>query len=97
MDILQLVGHNLRNARLKKGVSQETLANDAGVAMNYVSCIERGVQNPTVMMLHRLAQVLGIAESQFFAPVPDHDTLARNLKAGRKRQSSKRQASGGPS
>ena len=43
MNILRLVGLNLRNARLGKGLSQATLANEAEVAMNYVSGIERGV------------------------------------------------------
>jgi transcriptional regulator with XRE-family HTH domain len=90
MNVLRLVGLNLRNARLGKGLSQETLANEAEVAMNYVSGIERGVQNPTVMVLHRLARVLGITESQFFAAAPNRDTLARNLKAGRKPKSAKR-------
>ena len=90
MNILRLVGLNLRNARLGKELSQESLANEAGVAMNYVSGIERGIQNPTVMVLHRLARVLGIAEAQFFAPAPGRDTLARNLKVGRKPKRQKR-------
>ena len=90
MDILRVVGLNLRNARLRKDLSQEALANEAGVAMNYVSGIERGVQNPTVMVLFRLAEVLGIGVSQLFAAVPSREALSRNLRPGRKAQPTKR-------
>ncbi len=84
MNILRVVGSNLKAARLRMGLSQEALANEAGVAMNYVSGIERGVQNPTVMVLHRLARVVGIGEAQLFAPVSSRDVPAKNLKPGRK-------------
>jgi len=85
MNILRLVGSNLRAARLRKGLSQESLANEAGVAMNYVSGIERGTQNPTVMVLHKLAAVLGIPEAKLFMPAPGADRLPKNLAPGRKK------------
>ena len=89
MNILRLVGLNLRAARLRKGLSQEALANEAGVAMNYVSGIERGTQNPTVMVLHRLATVLGIQEAKLFAPNLGTDRLSKNLAPGRKSKATK--------
>lgn len=89
MNILRLVGSNLRAARLRKGLSQEALANEAGVAMNYVSGIERGTQNPTVMVLHRLATVLGVQEAKLFAPISGPDRLPRNLAPGRKSKTTK--------
>ncbi|HEY1212048.1 MAG TPA: helix-turn-helix transcriptional regulator [Bryobacteraceae bacterium] len=92
MNILRVIGSNLRAARLRKGLSQEALANDANVAMNYVSGIERGVQNPTVMVLHRLVRVLGIGEAQLFEPVLSRDGSARNLKPGRKAKTIKRKS-----
>jgi transcriptional regulator with XRE-family HTH domain len=91
MNILRLVGLNLRAARLRKGLSQEALANEAGVAMNYVSGIERGTQNPTVMVLHKLATVLGIQEAKLFTPAPSSDRLPRNLVPGRKSKGTKGQ------
>lgn len=84
MNILRLVGSNLRTARLRRGLSQEALANEAGVAMNYVSGIERGVQNPTVMVLHRLATVLEIQEAKLFAPLSGRENLPKSLPPGRK-------------
>ncbi|HKQ11042.1 MAG TPA: helix-turn-helix transcriptional regulator [Rhizomicrobium sp.] len=89
MNILRLVGLNLRAARLRKGLSQEALANEAGVAMNYVSGIERGAQNPTVMVLHRLAMVLGIQEAKLFGPISGSDRLPKNLAPGRKSKSAR--------
>lgn len=89
MNILRVLGLNLRAARLRKGLSQESLANEAGVAMNYVSGIERGVHNPTVMVLHRLARAVGIPEAKLFAPVSGRDSLAKNLTPGRKAQAAK--------
>ena len=85
MNILRLVGLNLRAARLRKGLSQEALANEAGVAMNYVSGIERGAHNPTVMVLHRLVTVLGMQEAKLFAPISGADRLPKNLAPGRKK------------
>lgn len=90
MNILRVIGLNLRAARLRKGLSQEALANEAGVAMNYVSGIERGMHNPTVMVLHRLARAAGISEAKLFAAVSGRDNLPKNLTPGRKAHAIKR-------
>lgn len=82
MDILRQVGTNLRQARLRRDVSQEVLAIEAGVAMNYVSGIERGIRNPTVKVLDRLAKVLGISVAELFAPIPSRTIPAKSLKPG---------------
>ncbi len=60
MDVRARVGRNLRRYRLAKGVSQEELAHLCELDRTYVSGIERGVRNPTVVVLERLAGVLGI-------------------------------------
>ncbi|MRI57718.1 XRE family transcriptional regulator [Methylobacterium sp. DB1607] len=51
---------NLRRLRSARGLSQESLAIDAGVAAPYLSGIERGARNPTVDVLDRLAGVLDV-------------------------------------
>jgi transcriptional regulator with XRE-family HTH domain len=61
MDVRVRVGRNLRRYRLAKGVSQEELAHCCELHHTYVSRIERGVRNPTVVVLERLAGVPGIA------------------------------------
>jgi transcriptional regulator with XRE-family HTH domain len=56
--------------RLALGISQEDLAGRAGLDRTYVSGIERGVRNPTLFILWRLANALGIKAQQL---VDDHD------------------------
>jgi transcriptional regulator with XRE-family HTH domain len=60
MDVVQLLGVNVRTQRKLKGMSQEELALEAGMERSYVSDLERGTRNPTVRALGRLAGALGI-------------------------------------
>jgi transcriptional regulator with XRE-family HTH domain len=60
MDICLLVGKNLRHLRQAKGWSQEDLALTAGIDRTYVSGVERGVRNPTVLVLSQLASALQV-------------------------------------
>jgi transcriptional regulator with XRE-family HTH domain len=60
MDICLLVGKNLRHLRQAKVWSQEDLALTAGVDRTYVSGVERGVRNPTVLVLSQLASALQV-------------------------------------
>lgn len=59
-DIQKTVGRNVRQARKAVGLSQEALADEAGIDRTYVSGVERGVRNPTVTILDRLAKALGV-------------------------------------
>lgn len=58
MDIRVIVGRNLRRLRLERSLSQEALAADAAVARSYAGRLERGLENPTVELLQRLADAL---------------------------------------
>jgi len=60
MDVVQLLGVNVRIQRKLKGMSQEELALEAGMERSYVSDLERGQRNPSVRALGRLADALGI-------------------------------------
>jgi transcriptional regulator with XRE-family HTH domain len=53
-------GDRVRAQRLKRGWSQERLAEEAGLHMTYVSSVERGERNVTLLTIARLAQALGI-------------------------------------
>jgi transcriptional regulator with XRE-family HTH domain len=57
---MQAFGQALREARLAKGYSQEGLALDSNVDRSYVSLLERGVRQPSLLMIHSLAGVLGL-------------------------------------
>jgi len=60
MTIQRLVGRDLKRYREAAGLSQEALAFECGLHRTYVSGVERGVRNPTVVVLERLAQPLEI-------------------------------------
>ena len=55
---LLLIGNNVRRIRSVSGKSQEGLALEAGVDRTYVSQIERGIANPSVLVLKKVASCL---------------------------------------
>ncbi len=67
MDIRKQVGVNLQRLRREKGWSQEALAFESGLHRTYVSGIERGVRNPTVMIIEKLAKTFGVAPTELLA------------------------------
>ena len=60
MDVRKRVGRNLKKFRKAAGYSQEGLALECGLHRTYVSGVERGIRNPTVVVLEQLAKPLGI-------------------------------------
>jgi len=60
MDVVQLLGENVRLHRKLRGMTQEELALEAGMERSYVSDLERGQRNPSVRALGRLAEALKI-------------------------------------
>lgn len=80
-----MVGWNVRRLRLKHGLSQEALAGEL-MDTAHVSRIERGVENPTVVVLDKLAKALGVKVAELFSPVPAGARLPPAMKAGRKKK-----------
>lgn len=60
MDMRKLVGDNVRRIRLACDMTQETLAERSGFSQQYISDLERGRRNPTVVSLFELAQALSV-------------------------------------
>ena len=58
------LGRAVHRQRIKLGISQEDFADQVGLDRTYVSGIERGIRNPTLLVLLRLAQVLGVPVAQ---------------------------------
>lgn len=56
----QLLAWNLRRVRVTKGLSQEKLAADAGIDRAYLGGIERQTENPSLDLLDRIAETLGV-------------------------------------
>ncbi len=63
MDPAVAFGQVLRALRREAGLSQEQLAFAAEVERNFVSLIERGVNQPTIRVIFKLAQALGTPPS----------------------------------
>lgn len=59
MDMRRLVGDNVKRLRLARGLTQEQFAERSGFSQQYISDLERGRRNPTVVSLFELAQALG--------------------------------------
>lgn len=55
MDIRKRVGKNVQRLRKAKGWSQEELAFECGLHRTYISGVERGIRNPTVTVLEKIA------------------------------------------
>ncbi|URI15824.1 MULTISPECIES: helix-turn-helix domain-containing protein [Brevundimonas] len=67
---MKIVGSNVRRLRKERGLSQEALAGEAGLAMRHLGRIERGEGNPTVAILGRMAEVLDVHPTAFYAEHP---------------------------
>lgn len=72
-DFARVLGRVLRQTRKRRGLSQEALGADAGVATAMISQIERGVSSPSVLTLRRVAGALGLSASTLLALAEDED------------------------
>jgi transcriptional regulator with XRE-family HTH domain len=60
MDVRARIGWNLRRLRKERNITQENFATDSGFDRGYISGIERGVRNPSVLVLARIAKALEV-------------------------------------
>ncbi|WP_354046886.1 helix-turn-helix transcriptional regulator [Bradyrhizobium sp. LB12.1] len=67
MDVRKIVGLNIRKARLETGISQEELAGRMGVEQYYISGLEAGRRNATLVTLWKAAIALGVDAEVLFA------------------------------
>lgn len=64
MEICKHVGALIRAQRKARGLSQEALGDEAGLHRTYVSSLERGLRNPTVTVLVRIAAAMDLTVSE---------------------------------
>jgi transcriptional regulator with XRE-family HTH domain len=62
--VLNLLGRNVRQARESKSLTQEKLAELAELDPTYISGIERGLRNPGIKNVAKIAKALGIPTSE---------------------------------
>ena len=66
MTIKELFGRRIQEIRKQKKLSQEQLAEKAGISSNYLSRIECSKENPTLDMLIKLSEALTTEMSEMF-------------------------------
>jgi transcriptional regulator with XRE-family HTH domain len=60
MDVAGQVGRNIQKIRKQQGFSQEALAFECDLHRTYISGLERGVRNPTVIAIDKIARALKV-------------------------------------
>jgi len=68
MDMRKLIGRNVRRIRGERGLTQEQFAERSGFSQQYISDLERGRRNPTIVSLFELAQALGSTPIELLTP-----------------------------
>ncbi len=68
MDMRWLVGQNVKRLRLEKGLTQEQFSELSGFSQQYLSGLETGQRNPTVVTVYELAQALGVGYLELLQP-----------------------------
>lgn len=67
MDMRKLVGDNCARLRRERGWTQEELAERSGLTQQYLSDLERGKRNPTIVTIYEIAQALQVSHLELMA------------------------------
>lgn len=63
---LRILGSKLKTLRLNKNISQEKFAELTQLDRTYISGLERGLRNPSFLILEKLASALDVSPSELF-------------------------------
>lgn len=66
MGIQEDVGNRIKECRNNMGISQESLAHEAGLDRTYITSVERGKRNISIVNLEKITKALNIKLSEFF-------------------------------
>lgn len=68
MDMRRLVGRNFARLRRERGLTQEEVEARSGFSQQYLSGLEQGRRNPTVVTLYELSRALGVSHVDLVTP-----------------------------
>ncbi len=68
MDMRKLVGRNFARLRREKGFTQERFAEVSDFTQQYLSDLERGLRNPTIVTIYEIATALGVSHMEIVMP-----------------------------
>ena len=83
MDMRKLVGRNFERLRKQKGFTQEKFSEASGFTQQYISGLERGRRNPTIVTLFELATTLGVSHIDLV--LPDDESRSDRARLSRKK------------
>jgi transcriptional regulator with XRE-family HTH domain len=83
MDMRKLVGRNFGRLRKQKRFTQEKFAETSGFTQQYISGLERGRRNPTIVTLFELATALGVSHVDLV--LPDDEARGERSKSSKKK------------
>lgn len=63
---LKYIGKTVSNQRIFLGLSQEELSKKSGIDRTYISRIERGIVNPSILILYKIARILKMTMNDYF-------------------------------
>jgi transcriptional regulator with XRE-family HTH domain len=66
MDIIDKLGKKIREVRKQRGLTQAELAEKAGISVNFIGKVERGIHSPSVTTIERIAEALNVKVSALF-------------------------------
>ena len=68
MDMRKLVGDNCQRIRTERRLTQEQLSERSGLSQQYLSDLERGKRNPTIITIYEIASALDVSHVELVAP-----------------------------
>ncbi|SIN67696.1 transcriptional regulator, XRE family [Parasphingorhabdus marina DSM 22363] len=68
MDMRKLVGDNVCRIRKERGLTQEKLSELSGLSQQYISDLERGKRNPTIVTIYEIAMALEVEHLDLVSP-----------------------------
>ncbi len=77
LSLLSQLGKRIAYLRKKKGMSQLDLSIEAEISKSYISDLENGRRNPSVLLLQRIASSLGVSLEKLFQGIVPLDVLLR--------------------
>lgn len=77
MDMRKLFGRNFALLRREKGLTQEDVEARSGYSPQYLSGLERGKRNSSIITLFEIAQALGVSHVELV--MPDQDSGDRTV------------------
>ncbi|MFN3249392.1 helix-turn-helix transcriptional regulator [Roseibium album] len=68
MDMRKMLGRNVQRIRQEKRLTQEQLAEISGFSQQYISGLEKGRRNPTIVTIYEIASALEVSHMDLVRP-----------------------------